>query len=497
MARPDSIGYLIGKFVRRNLWPVALTATATMAVFAVAAMAVLQAHRVAVERDVAVSERANAERIGGFLIDTFSMADPTRTLGDQISARQILDQAMLRLETEPDSGDAVRSRILGTMARAYLGLGRSQEAEDVAQRAAAAARNDDERAGAHRLLADILNGSGRFEAALEHAELARELRDDSDARATMAPILANLDRSDEAEALYREVLASRVLQGADFAAVASARTHLARHLRNMRKHEEARVLYRHALEDQRRVLPQAHPAIAETLAGLGSVERALGNTEDALAMVEESLEVHRKVYGDDHPIVGRAWGSLSNALAAAGRNREATEAMTRALELIHRYHGEHSAMAAMAHYNLGRILYESLHDPEAAEPQFRAAVDAAEASGASGNLPVFQLGLAAALNTLARPQEARPLLEAAQRSEQSRGVADTRRSTFILSELGESLRLLGDFEQAATLLTQAVAKFGAGADEGAAATLTARRRLEAALAHDSTLIDTATGGTGD
>ncbi|HRQ63307.1 MAG TPA: tetratricopeptide repeat protein [Xanthomonadaceae bacterium] len=497
VARPDSIAYRVGKFVRRNFWPLALTATATAAVLIVAAMAVLQAQRVAAERDVAVSERANAEQIGAFLIDTFSMADPTRTLGDQISARQILDQAMLRLETKPDAGDTVRSRILGTMARAYLGLGRSQEAEDVAMRAAAAARNDEERAGAHRLLADILNVSGRFEAALEQAEFARQLRDDNDARATMAPILANLDRSDEAEALYREVLASIMAQGADAAVVASAKARLARHLRNMRKHEESRALYRQALDDQRRVLPKAHPAVAETLAGLGSVERALGHTEDALAMVEESLEVYRAVYGNDHPIVGRAWGSLSNTLAAAGRDREATEAMTRALELIHRYHGEHSAMAAMAHYNLGRILYDSLLDPEAAEPHFRAAVEAAEISGSGGNLPVFQLGLAAALNALARPQEARPLLEVAHRIELSRGVGHTRRTTFILSELGESLRLLGHFEEAATLLGQAVAQFEADADEGAPGTLTARRRLEATLAHDSTLIDTATGEAGD
>lgn len=462
LARPDAWSYRLGKFVRRHRWPAAFAAIAVLALLAVFVQLWRHSLQIAAERDLARLEQRRAERLSDFLVQTFAMADPTRTLGEQISARQLLDQAVQRLDAAgAPSGATLDDPLLLSMARAYSGLGSFERALALAGRVTAAQEARGEpadtalRHATHIAKAEILVQSGRFSEALPLAELAHRQRAEPVTRALLARVLANLRRGPEAEALYRQNLAQAEAEHWPPARRAEAQLQLAKHLRTWRDYDEARALARQALALQQQALPPQHPDLAETLNTLSSLERQLGHAESALELSRQGLAIQRQVYGDAHPVVGRGYGDLGNALLAADQPQAAAEAMQRSLELAVRFNGADSGVAAMAHYGLGRVYLEALGQPAQAEKSFRAAL-AASSSGKGGpNQLFFQLGLAAALSAQQRPLEALAVLEPLWPPPPDPREPMPLNRAYLAQELGIALRMAGQHERALALLSEA------------------------------------------
>ncbi|MDZ7768583.1 MAG: hypothetical protein U5K38_05700 [Woeseiaceae bacterium] len=68
-------------------------AAGTAAVLAIVAMTAWYTHRLAIERDIAMQERQTAEAATDFMIDLFRVSDPGETLGETLTAREVLDSA--------------------------------------------------------------------------------------------------------------------------------------------------------------------------------------------------------------------------------------------------------------------------------------------------------------------------------------------------------------------------------------------------------------------
>ena len=67
----------------------------------------LQARRIAHERDVATAERTRAEQVSSFLVELFELSDPSRSRGNQVTARELLDigarRVSLGLADQPET----------------------------------------------------------------------------------------------------------------------------------------------------------------------------------------------------------------------------------------------------------------------------------------------------------------------------------------------------------------------------------------------------------
>ena len=77
----------------------------TLAAFAT--ITFVQAQRIAYERDVATTERTRAEQVSSFLVELFELSDPSRSRGNQVTARELLDigarRVSLGLADQPET----------------------------------------------------------------------------------------------------------------------------------------------------------------------------------------------------------------------------------------------------------------------------------------------------------------------------------------------------------------------------------------------------------
>ena len=91
----------------------------------------MQAQRIAYERDIATTERTRAEQVSSFLVELFELSDPSRSRGNQVTARELLDIGARRVSLGLADQPETRATLLGTIGtrvpepRAVLGLGRA------------------------------------------------------------------------------------------------------------------------------------------------------------------------------------------------------------------------------------------------------------------------------------------------------------------------------------------------------------------------------------
>lgn len=131
LARPPTLAYVIRKFARRRRVMFAATLAGLAFVLSTAVFAVItsvQAQRIATERERAEQQAARAERVSEFMLKIFDAAQPFTSLGREISAKEVLDEAGRRIRSDLNEHPEVRARLLEAIGRSYSRMSQSDRA---------------------------------------------------------------------------------------------------------------------------------------------------------------------------------------------------------------------------------------------------------------------------------------------------------------------------------------------------------------------------------
>ncbi|WP_412069719.1 protein kinase domain-containing protein [Rubrivirga sp. IMCC43871] len=337
-ARPATIRYRVGRFVRRHKGAAAAAAFAVLALVGGLGAALWQAREAARERDRAEVALTQAEGTLDYLERTILLGDLQQNEEDPpISA--VLDSAAARVDDEADP--AVARAIHQSLANVYLSRGDPGRAAHHAERAAN--RLGDDRGldyvAAQSAWAQALADNGEYEAALPHHEAALSALDafpDADvergiASNVYAVTLDALGRSGEAEALYRQAVDAARRAEEPFNE-ATALNNLATLLITSERTEEAIQVYRdliaaHAQSDDASAsygLGFSQVNLANALSNFGAAEEALTTYREAVATFGSRL-------GPEHPETLGARVSLAFHLHRMGRFGEAARGATATL----------------------------------------------------------------------------------------------------------------------------------------------------------------------
>ena len=368
-ARADTFLYRAGKLVRRHK---ASVVTALAAAVLLAGLAVFHTVQLARERDRAQLAAARATQVSDFLGGLFAVSAPTRSKGEQITARQLLDRGAGRIEDELADQPELQAAMMTLMGNVYRELALYEEAEPLLERAAAVRR---ERPGPRRLeLAGSLHALARVreeqgghaaaaalygealgirEAALgpRHPEVARTLNG-------LGRTLALQGDFEAAEGHHRRALG--ILEdalGPEDPEVGRTLTSLGAVLARVREFEEARGLLERALGMLERSYEPDHPHVAHTKIFLANALRFTGDTAGARAQYESALPRLERAYGPDHPEVASALTRLGNLLNSIGEPEAAIERHRRALEIRRQALGAGHALVASSLNNLGLAVW--------------------------------------------------------------------------------------------------------------------------------------------
>ncbi|HXU47245.1 MAG TPA: serine/threonine-protein kinase [Thermoanaerobaculia bacterium] len=127
-ARRGSRLYRFGKFARRNRWPLATAAAAAVLLVAFGIERERQLRAIEHERD-------KAREVAAFIVEVFSVAEPSEERGERMPVREVLDAGAARLERELAEQPEIRASLLETIGRIDHRLGRVRAARPLLDRA--------------------------------------------------------------------------------------------------------------------------------------------------------------------------------------------------------------------------------------------------------------------------------------------------------------------------------------------------------------------------
>jgi serine/threonine protein kinase/Tfp pilus assembly protein PilF len=368
MAGPPSNVYRARKFVRRHRFGVGVATVLTTLVATFGIVMGLQTKKIAYERNRANREAASAKQVSSFLISLFEASKPGSNAPDTVTARDLLDAGVARVDRELRGDDGLRASLLSTMGQAYSSLGLRSKAATLIERALILRRQTF--GPRHPEVAASLSAFGAL--STDAAERKRLLLQALDIQRTVPSVepddlvrtLLRLGDTFSAQAKYHEAepYAREALQVAQsahpgphetvmtaWAQVGSVRFH-------QEQYEAADQAFRNALAMATSLYGPDHVMTLANRENLADVQLATRHFEEAEKSFREILRIETPRLGKNHPDVGITLGNLGGSLHGMGNYREAEVYYRQALAIQRDADGNAGPDVAICLANLGETL---------------------------------------------------------------------------------------------------------------------------------------------
>jgi tetratricopeptide (TPR) repeat protein len=405
-ARPDTLTYRAGKFVRRNRIAVALATVIFIATTAGVIGTLIQARRARAQRDVAMRESARALRaeqaaaqeaataraINEFLqhdllaqASANTQSKPGTRPDPDLKVRTALDRASASIAGKFNQQPLVEASIRNTIGQTYAELGlysesqRQQEQALELQRRVLGEDHPDTLSTMSRLAAlqvTLANVTLAEPLAVRVLEARRRVlgEDHPDTLASMF-VLADLYRWQSKNAQAESLLLSILPWQQRVKGEAHPDTLDTQHLLGVvygrqGKYAQSEPLLLQVLEARRRVQGEEHPDTLGTINDLVIQYQAMGKYAQGEALMLDLFKVRRRIQGEDHPDIFKMMYELAVLYMRQGKYAQAEPLFIKALEAGRRIKGEESAETLNMMSALGLVYVEEGKYVEA-EPLLR------------------------------------------------------------------------------------------------------------------------------
>ena len=462
LARPDTLGYRVRKFMSRNAVPVAAASAVLVAVIVGAGVAVWQAR-------LARAEASRADQTKNFALSFFQSADTDHGTGATTSAVDLLVDAERRVDTELKDKPAIAAELMRAIAESLAAQNKAQQASELLRRTIALSTatfglDDPRTLGAEGLLGSTLIDLGRIDEAqallVDTVVRARRVG----ARRELVLALTNLGTVQVAkdqveEGIANTKAAAEMSDTAEFGndkALASHAWLAYAYALNQASRRGILAAARRAIElDQAqsggRVTGTSLQARGYYAAGLTQEDR----DREALAEFEHLLADASGFYGPNHREVALIANQLGMVRLGAGYPDLAAEAYRRALEIDRHAESANPLAEAIENFNLGKALFAGAHWAEALAA-FDRAIAILRSGPASSRQLLWQAEMrrGAALVRLGRADDAERAF-----AELGAQPLDPNLRAFVQDELAGLRTLQGRHREAIGLAREALAAF--------------------------------------
>lgn len=396
IARPATTAYQLRKFARRNKTLVGgVVAAFVMLVAGVIGTSIglvraRSAQRLAEQREsearVALRTAENSEQ---FLISMLTAASPVISRNRDLTVRELVDEAAMKVETQLGEEPAVALRTRLALGRTYLSINAPAQARAQADAALAlASRAFGERsveysnalsvrAAARRQQDDVIGGIEDHRAVLALRTSLLKAGDPLIARAQhdLGGQLLRAGKFDEAEPLLREAKAA--LDNAHDSAASQVTLSLASLMMRSMKADrlgECRAMLDDAMARARAKGSAGLPELADVLATTADLDRMQKRTADSEARLRELIAIREGIYPASHPILLGSKVALSRALRAGGKHEEARTLIEPLFEVVERTFGPRNVMVSDLYREHSMVL-RAMKDMAGAERSAQRVVD--------------------------------------------------------------------------------------------------------------------------
>jgi serine/threonine protein kinase/tetratricopeptide (TPR) repeat protein len=362
-ARPDSLPYRLGKFVRRNRRSLFATAAAA-AIFI--ALVVFFVVRLARARNAALAEAARTQRIERLMLNMFDGGDKDAGPADSLRAVTLLDRGVegaRALNAEP----AVQAELYQTLANMYQKLGKFDQADpllrsSLERRRSIAGPDSRDVAGSLVALGLLRLDQGQLAEAERFVRdgLAMDRRrlpprDPAVARdeSALGRVLEERGAYDEAIKVLDEAMRIQSTRGDATTDLSDSISWLATAHLYLSQDSLAYSLFERALAMDRELYGAVHPRVAGDLYNLGVIQHDLHRDADAERSYRQALGINQSWYGKEHPDTALMMAAVGQSLVFQGRYDDAAPVLQQALGIQERIFGKVHPQVAMSLNQLG------------------------------------------------------------------------------------------------------------------------------------------------
>jgi serine/threonine protein kinase/tetratricopeptide (TPR) repeat protein len=364
-ARPDTVRYRFGKFVRRNRRAVAMAAAILTVV---AGLVVFYTVRLAIARNAAQAEAARAERIQAFMLNLFQGGDQSAGPADSLRVVALLDRGVQEAQSlgnEPE----VQAELYQTLGGIYEKLGKLDQADSLLQ--SALERRKQIHGATHPEVAETLVAVGMLRADQGRLEEAEHLvseglaidrrtlpaRDPAVAKATAALGQVLEDRGAYSKAILVLEDAVRLQSGSTASSpeLAASLSELANSHFYAGQLDISEALNQRVLSMHRELYGERHPLVADTLLNLSSIEFQRGHYTEDERYSRQALDIVQSWYGKDHPETADTMTIVAQSLTYQQRYAEADALLRQSLAILERAYGPVHPRVAFALNELGNV----------------------------------------------------------------------------------------------------------------------------------------------
>jgi serine/threonine-protein kinase len=408
-ARPDTVRYRLGKFVRRN-WRQVSAAAVTLA--AVIGLVVFYTIRLTTARNAALAEAARTQRIQGFMMKLFEGGDdevgPTDSLrvvtivergvdeargmdaepgvqaemyqtlgsifeklGNFTRADSLLRISLLRRKALFGPDNAVVARSLVALGQLRVDQAEYEEAESLIRQGLAMSTRSlppdhPDVARATEALGEVLVERGDYDTAIETLEQAVRLRSTGGTSQDMASSLYELANAHfyaghyaQSDSLNREVMAIyHKLYGDRHPLIADNLINLGASQFDLGHYPEAEQFYRQALDITQSTYGKDHYKTAANLTMLGRALVAEKKFPEATGVLQDALAIRERVYGPVHPAVASTLNELGNIAYAEDKYDDAERYYSEMVETYKKVYNNKHYRIGIALANLAGVYVE-------------------------------------------------------------------------------------------------------------------------------------------
>jgi serine/threonine protein kinase/tetratricopeptide (TPR) repeat protein len=364
-ARPDTLSYRTGKFVRRHSR--AVTAAALVFVVIVGLVAFFT-WRWTKARNAALAEAAKTQRVQQFMMNLFQGGDEAVGPAADMKVLTMVDRGVQQaqaLSTDPK----VQAELYLTLGSIYQKLGKLDQAESLLRQALAQRQTLFGPDSAE--VAESLVALGQLRAEQAHMDEAEQMVRQglemtkrhlppnhpavAKGTAALGKILEDRGQYDQSIQVLNEAVRLQSASGVATPDLAASLSELANSHFYAGHYDISDSLNRRVLEMHRSLYGEHHPLVADTLINLGEIQVQAGHYEQAEQFDRQALEITESWYGHDHPETASAMTILGRVLVYEKHYDDADNFLQQALAVQERVYGPVHPRVASVLNDLGKV----------------------------------------------------------------------------------------------------------------------------------------------
>jgi len=312
-ARPTSVGYVTGRFLKRNPVPAVLAALALGLLVTLAFTATRSAITAREQAKLIASERDRAQSVSNFLMEMLNQTHPQSLDGETLSVRELIDRASDQLNTGLEDQPATRAELLKTAARVQQYVGAYERSQALLEQEMAIRKEiEGEESAAVASVLERMTGNsdslGRMQESMQWSTQALRIRESIGDVLGAAHSHRRLGRAFHRQGQYEQAQFHFDAALSGYAAelgeyhsdTLQIRSHLAWLAMHQGNLELSIARHRQVLSARIELQGEDHIAIAETQLGLGQALAASGDQQGALRAYKVALAVNNRVLGESH-----------------------------------------------------------------------------------------------------------------------------------------------------------------------------------------------------